>query len=139
APLLEVSVFTPPPAACSRPVIPCSLGTVYNKISGLILISFCLARVIARLAASNLHQLQRFLARAFDHHGSCVSELVGAVEEFDAFALELVDPGVEVADAEPDMVLELAERADQRLAALVGVPHHRHAAEFDPGPRSAKK
>src|SRR5579872_5732323 len=68
-----------------------------------------------------LDQFDRLLARAFDHHRTGVAEPVRAVEEFDALAFQLVDPRVEVADAEPDMVLELAQRARQWFIALVGV------------------
>src|SRR6185312_5475517 len=83
-------------------------------------------------------ELDRFLARSLDHRGARVAERIGAVEQPDPLALELGDPGVEVRDPEADVVLLLAERADQRLAALVGVPSQHHVAELDPGARVAE-
>ena len=53
----------------------------------------------------DLDQLDRFAARAFDHHGARVAELVGLFEERDAFAPQLGDPGVEIGDAQSDVVV----------------------------------
>src|ERR1700692_2669001 len=82
-----------------------------------------------------LDQLDRLAARAFDHHRAGGPELVGAFEEGDAFAPELLDPGIEIADAQSDMVLHLAAAAGERRLALVGVPRQYDVAELDPGPR----
>ena len=63
----------------------------------------------------DLDQLDRFPARALDHHGARVAELVGLLQERDALAAQLGDPGVEIGDAERDVVVELAARARERL------------------------
>ena len=66
----------------------------------------------------DLDQLDRFAARAFDHHRARVAERVGLFEERDAFAAQLGDPGVEIGDAERDVIVQLPARAGERLLAL---------------------
>src|SRR5712692_3657861 len=83
----------------------------------------------------DLDQLQRFAARALDHHRARVAELVGLFEEADALASQLGDPGVEVGDAEGDVIVELPTRAHERTIALTHVPEERHVAERDRGRR----
>src|SRR5579883_737166 len=88
-----------------------------------------------RLAAgsANLDELDRFAAWTLDHQGARRPEPIDRLEEFDLLACQLVGPGVEILDGQRDMILQLPARGDQRLVALVGVPHHRHVAEFDAG------
>jgi hypothetical protein len=52
----------------------------------------------------DLHQLQRFAARALDHHGARVAERVRLFEEPDALSAQLGDPGVEIGDAEREVI-----------------------------------
>jgi hypothetical protein len=52
----------------------------------------------------DLDQLQCFAAGALDHHGARVAERVGLFEEPDALTAQLRDPGVEVGDAECDVI-----------------------------------
>jgi len=52
----------------------------------------------------DLHQLQRFAARAFDHHGARDAERVRLFEEPDALAAQLGDSGVEIGDAEREVI-----------------------------------
>src|SRR5262249_41287934 len=70
-----------------------------------------------------------------DHDGARIAERVGLLEEFDAFGAQFIDPGVEIADAQRYVVLQLPARPGEGPVALVGVPHHRYVAEFDTGPR----
>src|SRR5205809_1841215 len=85
-----------------------------------------------------LDELDRLAARAFDHDRAGVAEPVGLLEKGDAFVAQLADPGVEIADAEPDMVLHLATAAGKRLVALVHVPGQHDVAELDAGARRAE-
>jgi hypothetical protein len=62
---------------------------------------FCAALV----RALNLDQLQRFAARAFDHHRASVAERVRLLEERDALAAELGDPAIEIGDAKLKFLL----------------------------------
>src|SRR5438046_5029083 len=92
-----------------------------------------------RLASEifDLDQLDGFAARTFDHRGAHLTELVGLGEEGDALVAQLGDPGVEIGDAERDVVVELAARAHQRLIALPHVPGEGHVTEADRGRRLA--
>src|ERR1035437_3542995 len=91
-----------------------------------------------RFELSNLDQLQRFAARAFDHHGASVAELIGGLlEECDAFASELGDPGVEIGDAKRDVISQMSTRARERLVSLTRVPGQRHVAEHHGRPGRA--
>src|SRR5256886_512950 len=85
----------------------------------------------------DLDQLERFAARALDHHCARVAELVGLFEEGDALAAQLGDPGVEIGDAERDVIVYLPPRAHQWLLALPHVPQERHVTEYDRGRRCA--
>ena len=87
----------------------------------------------------DLDQLERFVTRAFDHHCARVAELVGLGEEGDALAAQLGDPGVEIGDAERDVIVHLAPAAHERLIALPHVPQERHIVDRGrrrSGPRS---
>src|SRR5215467_7690421 len=66
-------------------------------------------------------QLQRFAARALDHHRARISELVGLFEKCHALASQLGDPGVEIGDAERDVVVHVPARARERTVALTHV------------------
>jgi len=70
----------------------------------------------------DLDQLQRFAARPLDHHGAGVAELVGLFEKRDALAPQLGDPGVEIPNAERDVVVHVPARARERPVALTHVP-----------------
>ncbi len=87
---------------------------------------------------SHFHQLDRLAARALDHHGARVAQPVGFLQDGHALAPELGDPGIEVADAEPDVIVDVAARADERLAALPRIPGEQHVAELDRRARRAK-
>src|SRR5262249_17889855 len=56
----------------------------------------------------DLYQLQGFAARAFDHHSAGVAENVGPFEQGHVFAAQFIDPVIEIGDAEPDVILQLA-------------------------------
>src|SRR6202011_4019896 len=87
----------------------------------------------------DLDQLDRLAARTFDHGGTRVAEPVRALQESDALAAQLGDPGIEIGDAERDVIVEVAARADQRLVALAHVPGQRHVADGDGGGRDAER
>src|SRR4051794_17904178 len=80
-----------------------------------------------------LDQLDRFEARALDHRGARLAELIGLGNERDALVVQLGDPGVEIGHAERDVVVELAARTHERLVALPHVPGECHVAEDHPG------
>ena len=61
-----------------------------------------------RAGLFDLYQLQGFAARAFDHNGTGVAENVGLFEEGHVFTAQFVDPGVEIGDAQRDVILQLA-------------------------------
>jgi hypothetical protein len=58
-----------------------------------------------RLRSPDLDQLDGFAAGAFDHQRARVAKLVGLFEKGDALTPELVGPGIEIGDAQRDMVL----------------------------------
>src|SRR6185369_17931632 len=70
--------------------------------------------------SADLDQLQRLAARSLDHHRARVAEAIGPVEKSHALAAQLGDPGVEVRDAQRDVIVELAARARERGVVL---PH----------------
>src|SRR5262249_27129865 len=63
----------------------------------------------------HLDELDRFAARSFDYDRAGVAERVGRHEERNPFRAQFGDPGIEVGDAERDMVVELSARTHERL------------------------
>src|SRR5579871_6584111 len=86
-----------------------------------------------------LNKLDRFPARPLDHHGACVAQPIGSLQKGDALAAQLGDPCVKISNAEPDMVIEVAARAHQRLVSLPHVPGQRHIPEGHGGGGSAER
>src|SRR5438046_1394585 len=82
---------------------------------------------------ADLDQLQRLVARALDHHRARVTELVGLLEEPHALAPQLGDPGIEIADAERDVIVQVSARAHEGRVALTHVRGKRHVTEHDGG------
>ena len=58
-------------------------------------------------------------------------------DEFDVFALQLRDPGIEIGDTESDVIVQLTEGAAERLVLLADVPIQRDVVEQDAGARDA--
>src|SRR5947209_12137735 len=79
-----------------------------------------------------------FAAWAFDHDGAGLSEPMGPFKKRDALAAQFADPGIEIGDAESEMVLHLAAARGERLVALVHVPGQHDIAEFDAGARATE-
>src|SRR5262249_47950554 len=75
---------------------------------------------------SHFNQLNCLTARALDHHGAGVAQPIRLLQDRDALAPELGDPGIEVADPEPDVIVDVATRADERLFALPRIPGEQH-------------
>src|SRR5438046_9622340 len=93
---------------------------------------------MARSRLFDFDELDGFAARPFDHDGAGLSEPIRLFEKRDAFAAQLADPGIEISDTQPDMVLHLAAAWGERLIALVHVPGQYDIAEFDAGARRAE-
>src|SRR5712692_11294931 len=70
----------------------------------------------------DLDEFECFATWTFDHHGARVAKLVGLLQEPDPLAAQLGDPGVEVGDAEANVIVQLSARADERLVPLAHVP-----------------
>src|SRR5262245_47133118 len=87
----------------------------------------------------HLDQLDRFPARSLDHDRARVAERVGRLEERNLFRAQLGDPGIEVGDAERDVVVQLSARTDERHLALAHVPGEHHIAEGNGGRRHAER
>src|SRR5579883_1390702 len=84
------------------------------------------------------HKLDGFAAGAFDHDGARVAELIRfGLQEFDILALELDDPGIEIGNAETDVIVELAAGGSERLLALIDVPVERNVVEENACARGA--
>ena len=60
-------------------------------------------------------------AGSFDHDGSCISNLVRLLEEFNALTPQLCDPGVEIRNAQRKMIHQMSACADQRTIARIHV------------------
>src|SRR6266403_2119983 len=82
---------------------------------------------------ADLDQLQRLVARALDHYRARVTKRVGLLEEPHALAPQLGDPGIEIADAERDVIVQVPARAHEGRVALTHVRGKRHVAEHDGG------
>src|SRR5215831_20903335 len=93
---------------------------------------------IATAALPNLDELQRLAARALDHDRARVAEGVRLLEEAHALLAELRDPPVEIADAERDVIVEVAARARERRVVLPHVAGQRDVPEHHCGRRCAK-
>src|SRR4029077_16305686 len=78
-----------------------------------------------------LDQFQCLAAWAFDHHGTRLPKFVRLFEELDALFAQLRDPGVEVADAEGNMIRQVSAGANERLIPLTLIPIQRHVIEED--------
>src|ERR1700728_53257 len=79
----------------------------------------------------HLDQLDGFVTGAFYHHRAGVADLVARPEKSDALAFQLGGPGIEIADAETDMIHQMSLGRRQQLVRLVHVPVHRHIIETD--------
>src|SRR3979409_2018729 len=86
----------------------------------------------------DLDQLDRLPAGAFDHHGAGVAEPIGLLQDFNPFCAQLGAPGIEIGDAERDMVVQLSARARERLVSLAHVPRQHDIAEQDGRGRRAE-
>src|SRR5665213_4533826 len=79
-------------------------------------------RMFRRMALFDLDEFDGFMAGTFDHGGAGVPQAVGLFQEGDVFRFQLGDPGVEVGDAEADMVDQVTAAGRQRRGSLVGIP-----------------
>src|SRR5688572_26790542 len=64
-------------------------------------------------------ELDRFLARSFDHHGAQAADGVGLLEEGDVLRRQLCNPCIEVGDANGNVIHQVAARRSRRRVALV--------------------
>src|SRR5204863_1375356 len=93
---------------------------------------------MTRSCLFDFDEFDGFAAWAFDHDGAGLSEPIGPFEKRDALAAQFADPGIEIGDAQSEMVLHLASARGERLVALVHVPGQHDIAEFDAGARRAE-
>ncbi len=56
----------------------------------------------------HLDQFNGLMAGTFDHYRAGIADLIGLPQEGDAFALELLNPSVEIEHAEPHMIYQMA-------------------------------
>jgi len=59
-------------------------------------------------ALFDLDQLQSLAARAFDHHRPRIAQLIYLGEEFHVLAPQLGHPGVQIRNAQPNVIVKLA-------------------------------
>src|SRR5205807_10204991 len=84
-----------------------------------------------------LDQFQRLATWTFNQYGARIAKLVWLFEERDALSPQFGDPSVKVADAERDVVGQMATGADERMVTLTHVPIHCHIIEKHARRRSA--
>ena len=89
-------------------------------------------------ALLDLHQLDRFPAGPSIMTARVSPSAVGLLQERDALGAQLGDPGVEIGDAERDVVVQLPARGRERRVALAHVPRQHDVAEGDGGGRRAE-
>src|SRR6266702_702964 len=85
----------------------------------------------------HLDQFNGLMAGTFDHYRTGIADLIGLPQEGDAFALELLNPSVEIEHAEPHMIYQMTTRGGERPVALVWIPVHRHITEAHATSRTA--